>query len=511
MDVEPVIDLWNHLEVRYCWKLGGSPYLLPIYFLDIILIMRSSWVDMCMHDWCQIRSTLLYMATCCVGVVELNLTLVMIRLILVMVHVWCRIGASETLLLCYLHGFFGMVWRRAQGLLTLETFVKYMGKKGRRTTKHMSNSTNVMEIKKRPLESMESKYVETGDTIGKLIAENEKFHQSYFEDVKAMDFSIQKQLQQICNDHQLMDLELQRQEKELELRSIELEKREAANESKRKRLAKEIKESAANHSLLQSEEEMVKLADCHKREMEKLQEKISYLEKQVKDGNQNLFLEMKHLVGQLNVTEHRRDLHVKAHKKIADIHTSLKDKEEERKDLEILSQTLVSQDQKNNDELQDAQNELIKLSYEGLKEVPNTHIGVVRKLENELFYGELLRKYNETEEEKGTDSELWSSWREYLRDPTLELSELMMLAQKLEVQQAMDGKDERLKCLQRDLLGEVCKAAAEINYNTNIRYTEELWNLSESRHATLLEGVSCLLKIWKEQKRKKIVSYFEFE
>ncbi|PWA61111.1 domain XH [Artemisia annua] len=415
-----------------------------------------------------------------------------------------------------------------------------MGKKGRRTTKHMSNSTNVMEVKKRPLESMESKYVETGDTIGKLIAENEKLHQSYFEgsccslvsnnpvihsfkDVKAMDFSIQKQLQQICNDHQLMDSELQRQEKELELQSIEVQKCEAANESKRKTLDKEIKESAANTSLLQSKEKMVKLADFHKKEMEKLEEKISYLEKQVKDGNQNLLLEMKRLVEQLNITEHRRDHHVKAHKKIVDIHKSLKDKEEERKDLEILNQTLVSQDQKNNDELQDARNELIKhyelftrsqeniCSCEGLKEVPNTHIRVVRKLENELFYDELLRKYNETEEEKGTDSGLWSSWREYLRDPTWELSELMMLAQKLEVQKAMDGKDERLKSLKKDLRGEVCKAATEINCNFKRRYTEELWNLSEARHATLLEGVSCLLKIWKEQKRKKIASYFEFE
>ncbi|GKB74373.1 involved in de novo 2-like protein [Tanacetum coccineum] len=148
---------------------------------------------------------------------------------------------------------------------------------------------------------------------------------------------------------------------------------------------------------------------------------------------------------------------------------------------------------------------------EGLKEVPNNHIGVirVRKLENEPFYDELLQKYNETEEEKGTASGLWSSWREYLRDP--QLSKLMILAQKLEVQQAMDGKDERLKCLQRDLLGEVCKAATEINYNSNGRYTEELWNFSEARHATLLEGVSCLLNIWKEQKRKKIAWYFEIE
>lgn len=371
----------------------------------------------------------------------------------------------------------------------------------------MSNSTNVMEVKKRPMEAMESNYMETRETIAKLIAENEKLHQSYFEDVKEMDFSIQEQLQQICNDNELMDLDLQRQEKELECRSIELQKREGAIEIKRKTLAKEIEESAANNSLLQSKEKMAKLADCHKKEMEKLQDKISYLEKQAKDGNQNLLLEMKCLVEHLNVTECRRDLHVKAHKKIADIHTSLKDKEEERKDLEILNQTLVSQDQKNNDELQDARNELIK----GLKEVPNTHIGVVRKLENEPFYDELLRKYEETEEEKGTASGLWSSWREYLRDPMWELSKLMMLAQKLEVQQSMDGKDERLECLQRDLLGEVCKAATEINYNTNVRYTEVLWNLSESRHATLLEGVSCLLKTWKEQKRKKISSYFEFE
>ncbi|GJQ89911.1 hypothetical protein Tco_0001050 [Tanacetum coccineum] len=187
-----------------------------------------------------------------------------------------------------------------------------MGKKGPRKTKAMSNLTNLMEVNKSPLEAMKRKYTETRETIGNLIAEKEKLHESYLEDVKEMDFSIQKQLQQIYNDHELMNLELQRHEKELKSRSIKLQNREVTIRMERNKLAKE-------------------------REMEKLQEKISYLEKQVNDGNQMLLLEMNHLVGQF-----RRDHRVKVHKKIANIVTSLNEKEEERKDLEILSQTLVS-------------------------------------------------------------------------------------------------------------------------------------------------------------------------
>nr|GEV52442.1 hypothetical protein [Tanacetum cinerariifolium] len=118
------------------------------------------------------------------------------------------------------------------------------------------------------------------------------------------------------------------------------------------------------------------------------QEKISYLEKQVKDGNQMLLLEMNHLVGQF-----RRDHCVKAHKKIANI---------------VRKKTIVI-----------------------VERVPS-------------------------------------------RSSAPQINDH---CSKLEVRQAMDGKDERLKCLQRDLLA----------------------------HANLPEGGSCLLNIWKEQKRKKIV------
>lgn len=56
-----------------------------------------------------------------------------------------------------------------------------MADKGPKATKLMSNLTNVIEVKKRRLEEMERKYMETKNTISKLIAENDKLQQSYYE------------------------------------------------------------------------------------------------------------------------------------------------------------------------------------------------------------------------------------------------------------------------------------------------------------------------------------------
>lgn len=57
-----------------------------------------------------------------------------------------------------------------------------------------------------------------------------------------MQFSVREHFLWICNDHELVNLKLQRQEKEHELRSTELQKCEVENQKKRKRLAKEIEQ-----------------------------------------------------------------------------------------------------------------------------------------------------------------------------------------------------------------------------------------------------------------------------
>nr|GEV52439.1 uncharacterized protein [Tanacetum cinerariifolium] len=142
-----------------------------------------------------------------------------------------------------------------------------MGEKGSKATKLMSNLATVIEVKNRRFEEMERKYMETKNTISKLIAENDNLQQSFYEEAKEMQFNNREHFQWICNDHEIVNLKLQRQEKELELRSAELQKREVVNQKKRKRLAKEIEQNAAKNSLLQEQrkanESMMKLANDH--------------------------------------------------------------------------------------------------------------------------------------------------------------------------------------------------------------------------------------------------------
>ena len=74
------------------------------------------------------------------------------------------------------------------------------------------------------------------------------------------------------------------------------------------------------------------------------------------------------------------------------------------------------------------------------------------------------------------------------------------------VQGIIDEKDEKLNGLKdefgHDVYNAVTTALTEINdYNPSGRYIiSELWNYCEGRKATLQEGVSVLLKIYKRRK-----------
>lgn len=85
------------------------------------------------------------------------------------------------------------------------------------------------------------------------------------------------------------------------------------------------------------------------------------LEKKL-DAKQAVELEIERLRGQLNVMKHMGDDDLEVLKKMDEIHNNLKEKEEEFVDLESLYQTLVVQERKSNDELQEARKELIEVS-----------------------------------------------------------------------------------------------------------------------------------------------------
>ncbi|KAF8404308.1 hypothetical protein HHK36_009191 [Tetracentron sinense] len=317
----------------------------------------------------------------------------------------------------------------------------------------------------------------------------------------------------LCNAFRIAETYLQfleAERKELELCGEELEKREVQNKSERKKLIDEKKENAMKNNSLElatleqnrADENVLRLAEDQKKEIEDLHKRIIQLEKQL-DAKQALELEIERLKGTLNIMKHMggdEDLEVK--KKMEEMSEKLKDEERE---LEDLNQFLIVKERKSNDELQDVRKELIS----GLKEMSNCGlIGVKRMgaLDNKPFLDASKRKYpSEEADEKAL--ELCSLWEDHLRDPEWHPFKMINVGDKL--QEIVDDEDEKLKALMNELGDEVCGAVKTAliernEYNPIGRYViSELWNFKEERKATLKEGVAFMLKQWKTYKRKR--------
>lgn len=97
-------------------------------------------------------------------------------------------------------------------------------------------------------------------------------------------------------------------------------------------------------------------------EKEELRNKIIELEKKL-DAKQALQLEIEQLRGTLSVMGHMgEDGDEEVLKKIDAMDIELRGKEEELEDVMALNQTLIIQERKSNDELQEARTELITVS-----------------------------------------------------------------------------------------------------------------------------------------------------
>ncbi|KAB1217858.1 hypothetical protein CJ030_MR3G014732 [Morella rubra] len=410
----------------------------------------------------------------------------------------------------------GIVGDHLRKIGDIRTISEIMEEEARKQDKLISNLTNTIEQKNMHLKEMEERCSQTSLSLRNLVEEKDKLLQAYNEDIRKTQLSARDHFQRIFNDHEKIKLQLESQKKELELRGIELEKRDSHNESERRKLAEEIEENAIRNSSLElasweqlkADENVLKLAEDQKRQKEKLHNRIIQLEKQL-DAKQALELEIEQLRGALNVMKHigddGDDGDVEVLENIDAILKQLREKEGELGDLESLNQTLIVMERKSNDELQEARKELIN----GLKEIATDgYIGVKRmgELDEKPFHEVMKRNYNEEEADERA-SVLCSLWQEYMRDSEWHPFKAIMVEGKR--QQVIDDEDEKLKTLRNELGDEVYKAVAtaltEINeYNPSGQYiTAELWNYGEGRRATLKEGVEYLLQHWQVTKRKR--------
>ncbi|CAA0836768.1 Protein INVOLVED IN DE NOVO 2 [Striga hermonthica] len=336
----------------------------------------------------------------------------------------------------------------------LRTMSDLKEEEARKTNKLIGNLTNVIEKKKMHLLEMESKFKETESSLSQLIKEKDDLHQSYNEEIKKIANSAQDHYKKIFNEHEKLKSQLETRMRDLERFGEELNKRETHNENERKKLAEDLEQNAVKNCSLQAaaeeqrkaDEKVMRLAEEQKREKERLHEKIIRLEKQL-DAKQAVQLEIEQLRGKLNVAKHMGDEgDLEVLNKVETLLKAMREKEGELQELDSLNQTLIVQERKINEELQDARKEMVN----ALKELAiNSHISVKRmgELDDKPFHRAMKRRYSEAEaDERAT--ELCSLWEEYLRDPEWHPIKVVNINNKY--QSVIDESDERLKDLKEN-------------------------------------------------------------
>ncbi|WJX31406.1 hypothetical protein P8452_19835 [Trifolium repens] len=310
-------------------------------------------------------------------------------------------------------------------------------------------------------------------------------------------------LENVSKDHEKRRMELEgwrnelmSREKDLMSREKDLQKRQTDNHNERNKVFLENK----------------------KKEMEKLHKNIHDLEREL-DAKQALELEIEQLRGTLQVMNHIGETTLKEKKKMEAIKMNLQEKEEELKDAEELQQTLVVRERQTCDDLQDACKKLISWigSPKGnaiisVKMMGKLDINPFQKTAERKFSGVVnMKKRKLSSEAKLKATEWITHWEEHLKDPSWHPFKIVI--DKEGNSKEIFIEEEKLKSLKEELGGEVHDAVAtamkELNeYNPSGRYAiPELWNYREGRRASLKEGVSHLMKQWKQlrpnNKRKR--------
>ncbi|XP_013621992.1 PREDICTED: protein INVOLVED IN DE NOVO 2-like [Brassica oleracea var. oleracea] len=394
----------------------------------------------------------------------------------------------------------------------LKTIAEVTEEEARKQQKLVQNLTQLVEDKKKGVKEFEELCSVKSRELKERLEEKEKSLQKHNRELNAIQERTMGHVNKIFADHERLKMKLELEKKKLELKGIELAKREAHNETERKNLSEDLQQNASKNSSLElasmeqqkADEEVKKLAEYQRRQKEELHEKIIRLERQ-RDQKQAIELEIEQLKGELNVKKHMgSDGDAEIVKEVEEIYKGLTEKEEELADLDKFNQTLILRERRTNDELQEARKELVNIMKEW-----KLSIGVKRmgELVTKPFMDALQQKYCQQDvEDRAID--VLQLWEDYLKDPDWHPFKRIKLENQEREVEVIDERDEKLRELKEDLgdgpYNAVTRALLEINeYNPSGRYiTTELWNLKEDRKATLEEGVTCLLDQWDKSKRR---------
>ncbi|XP_059300535.1 factor of DNA methylation 4-like [Lycium ferocissimum] len=376
----------------------------------------------------------------------------------------------------------------------------------RKDSSLLCNLTNALEMKNKECEEMKKKISRTEVFMDNVMSQKEKMIQCYNDEMEMMRDKAFNQLQDCVREHEESKKQLEAQKQKLMLQEQELRKREVLNESEKRKLdrQKEMNERAILEQR-NADEQMLKLAEDHKRVKEQLHQRIIELEANL-DQKQALQLQIERLRGSMEVMRlMNEEGDLEAKKKLDSIQEEIKESEEELESLETLNQALIIKERLTNDEVQEARKELI----DGLKDSRAARANICVKRMGELnekpFHAAAKRMYN-SEEAAEKAVEVCSLWEDHLRNPNWHPYKVIQKGQAAE--EIIDEDDEKLKELKAEYGDEVYQSVVtalnELNeHNPSGRYpVPKLWNNKEKRTASLNEGVEHILKQWKAHKRK---------
>lgn len=372
------------------------------------------------------------------------------------------------------------------------------------------------EIDKRNenLDDLQIKYNQKNMSLSRMLEEKDSLHQAFYEETRKMQRLAREHVKRVLDEQEILNADLEKRRKKLDMWSKELNKREALTEREKQKLDDEKRKNDVQNNSLhmasieqkKADESVSRLVEEQKREKEEALKKILDLERQL-DAKQKLEMEIEELKGKLQVMKHlgnQDDAAVK--EKIKEMDNELQTKMEEMEDVENMNQTLMVKERQSNDELQEARKELIK----GLQDMLSgrTNIGVKRmgELDTKAFYDACKERF-EPEEAQIKATELCSLWQDKLKNS--EWHPIKVVAVDGAHKEVINEEDELLKNLKAEwgnsIFDAVVAAFKEMNeYNPSGRYIiNELWNFKDNRKATLKEVVSYILKNLKSLKRKR--------
>ncbi|CAJ2660872.1 factor of DNA methylation 4-like [Trifolium pratense] len=383
----------------------------------------------------------------------------------------------------------------------------------RKAKKLVIGLANTLLMKNKEYEQTASKFHEASETLTKVMVQKEEMLELFNKEISKMRQVERDYLENVSKDHEKARLELEARRNELMSREKDLQRRQANNHTERNKIYLEKKKNEmAIAEQKKADEQMMHLAEEHKKAKEKLHKKIHDLERGL-DAKQALELEIEQLRGALQVMNHIGDTDLEEKKKLESIKMDLQEKEEELEGVEDLQQTLVVQERKTNDELQDARktltswiglpkgNAIIAVKRMGDIDIKPFEEAAERKLSDDVNM-KAATKRKLSYEVKLKAIEWCSQWEEHLKDPSWHPFKIV-IDKEGNSKEILDEGDEKLKSLKEELGDEVHDAVAtalkEMNeYNPSGRYTiPELWNFREGRKASLKEGVCHLMKQWK--------------